>query len=184
MRALAVIAKSFAVVARHDDERAIHLPMRPQPLEHARDLFVRERDLAVVRRARPRRESRRRRVRRVRIVEVNPQEERGWGPGAGGLVPGPFEPGDCAIDHFGRGTLGFEAFAGVWISCDLIVVGVEPLRETEAMVEHERADECCGAVAGFLEQPRDRRMPGVERVDAVFADTVFRRRQASHDGGV
>ena len=75
VRALAVVAKPFSVIARDDDERAVHLAMRAQPLEHARDLFVRERDLAIVRRARPRGEPRRRRVRRVRIVEVNPDEE-------------------------------------------------------------------------------------------------------------
>src|SRR2546423_1986046 len=85
------------------------------------------------------------------------------------------EPRERAIDHCRRRTFGFEPLARVGIAPDLIVVGVEPLREAEAAVEDERADERGGAVAGPLQQARDRRMRLRPRSRTVLADALLRR---------
>ena len=76
VRPLAVLAEPLAMIPRDDDERAIEIGVFTQRFEHHVELRVGVRDLAVVRRSRPRRELRRRRVGRVRIVKVDPHEER------------------------------------------------------------------------------------------------------------
>ena len=89
MTALVVLAKPLAMVRQDDQQRVLAVAGRAQRLQHAPELRVGERDLAVVR---PIREAllerRRRRVGRVRVVEMDPREERGGRigePGYGGL---------------------------------------------------------------------------------------------------
>ena len=173
VRALAMVAQSFAVIAGNDDDGTSHQPARAERVEQARELRVGVCDLAVVRRRGPRAELGRRIVRGVGIVEVDPQKK--WLMADGRWLAA--EPGERAVDDRRRRSLGFEAIGRVGIARDLIVVGVEPLRQAEAAIEHERADKRRGLVAGVLQSPRDRLVRLGQRVDPVFADAVRRRQQ-------
>src|SRR6266542_5586441 len=101
VRELAVIAESLTVIPGNDDDRPIALSRSIQPLEHARDLRVGERDLAVVgASARLCEELLRRIVRRMRIVEMNPREER--------LRSGAPEPAERGVHHHVAAALRLE----------------------------------------------------------------------------
>src|ERR671934_382815 len=82
---------------------------------------------------------RRRRVRRMRIVKMDPHEER-WTSRA-------FQPRERAIDHGRRRTLCLETIRGCGIARNLVVVRVEPLREAEAAIEDEGTHKRRGSVA-------------------------------------
>ncbi len=73
----AVIANPFAVIGHHRDQRAIELSRLLEGGDQPRNAAVDVCDFAVVRRGtEPRFERSRRIVRRVRVVEMNPGEER------------------------------------------------------------------------------------------------------------
>jgi hypothetical protein len=192
VRPLAVIAESLAMVAGHHDDRPALERDRVQPLQHSGHLRIGVGDLGVVAGSRVDGDARRRIVGRVGIVEVEPDEEWSLVLGAWSLVrprslvrPSslvPYlQPRGRAIDDDRRWPFGLEAFGGVRIAWDLIVVGVESAREAEAAIEHERADERGGAVAGRFEQRGDGWMGRVGLIDAVFADAVLRWKQAGQD---
>ena len=101
MRRLAVIAEPFAVITGDGDDRARGAARRIQPLQDAADLRVRERDFPVVRVSLGLlQELLWRIVRRVRVVEMDPREERT------GIVA--LEPRKGGIDHDIAAALGFE----------------------------------------------------------------------------
>ena len=145
MRPLAVVAESFAVIAGDDDHRLVCQTAIVQPGEHARDLRIGVRDFAVVRALRTCAEFGRRVVGGVRIVEMDPYEERSSLLVAG--CRGLLEPGEGGVDHGGCGPFRFETLGRPRIARDAIVVGIEALGEAVAAIEHERADECSGAVS-------------------------------------
>ena len=183
MRSLAVLAEALAVVAEDHDKRGpAGARLRDSP-EQPACLGVGVRHFAVVgipARARPC--VGRRRVGRMRIIEVGPHEVRPARRPAR-LLSFP-QPGDGAIGHRRRRTLRFEVERCARGSGDLIVVGVEPWRQAELAIEHERADEGGRLEAGVLEQRRERRARAVEAVHAVQPDACRRRNGAGHQADV
>ena len=163
------------MIARDDDQSARVEAGRAQPVEDARDLGIGVRDLTVVGALRARRKLRRRTVGSVRIVHVDPHEE--W------LMAAAFalQPRERRVDDRRCRPFGIEAIARLRIASNAIVVRVEALRQPEAAVEDEGADERRRLIAGALEQTRDRRVIVGQRVDAVFADAMDGRRQAGED---
>jgi hypothetical protein len=91
------------------------------------------------------------------------------------------KPRERAIDDGRCRPLRFETLGRVRIARDLIVVGVESLREPEASIEHEGADKRRRLVPGRLQQARDRRMRVAQRIDAVLAHAVDRRQESRED---
>src|SRR4029077_1372227 len=95
---------------------------------------------------------RRRIVGRVRVVQMNPNEERGW--------PAFAEPGDRVLHHVSRATLDgvvaalirtmFGSEAGV----EEIEPSVEPRRHAGFWIEDERTDEGPGVVSTLLQDFR------------------------------
>ena len=76
VRQLVMIAESFAMIGHHEDHRVLVPAGGPERVEHAANLCVGERNLAIVGTSGKLLTVRRRRiVGRVRIVEVHPQEE-------------------------------------------------------------------------------------------------------------
>ena len=77
-------------------------------------------------------------------------------------------------------VMGFVAYLNVGMR-KAIVVLVESVIEPEPPVEHERADERAGPIAGLLEDSRQRRHIGAQARRAVGVDTVMERQAAGQD---
>ncbi len=203
VRVLAVFAERLAVIAGDDDQRlGAHRRQRAEQTIHRP---IRHRDLIVV--PLERRTSRSRvAVRRVRFEEVDPQEEGGWGLGAGGMIRGRClvcsrsragATADCRLTTGDRGLatddcgeprdrfvddLGAWAFVGkaaVRGARKAIAVDVEAAVETELMIEREGGDEGAGPEAARVQFGRERRHAR-RHVHAVVAGAVAGRVAAAH----
>ena len=99
------------------------------------------------------------RVRRVRLEQMHPEKER---------LAGTREPRRRPGDGVGAGALG---------TVDLIVVFVEPARQSVALAEHDRADERARRIPGRLQHLRVGRDALREREEMVVAHAVRGRKQ-------
>src|SRR5439155_18211415 len=155
------------------DDRVVSNAQLAELVEQRRDDRVRERDLAVIRAVRERgTEWRRRVIRLVRIVQMQPREERrAAGPGVL-LEPG----GERELGAI-PAALRLEADDLRLRSLHAVVVDVEPARETVAAIQDERAHELRGPVALLLQRGRER-LERIRQIEvAVVPDAVFERIQ-------
>src|SRR5258708_428801 len=129
MGQLTVLAERFTVVADEDDDRLLPIDRGQQTPYLSIDVG----DLAVVRL----RVRRRRCIRGVRIVEVDPGEER-----SGVAV---LQPVQGTVDRVAAPSLRIVGRRAARVADHGIVVNVESTIETESMIEHERADKRTGA---------------------------------------
>ena len=175
---LAVVAEALAVIAHHQDDGAIVDAERFELRDHPRHLAVGERDFAVV--GMPlvaRRERLRRAVRRVRVVEVQPGEK--------GLAAARVQPGERLIDDVVGGALdGAERDPARLAEIELVVVGVEPLRDPPLGIEHVGADEPRRAIAAPFQDLRERDLLVAEEEAAVVAHPVLGREAAGEHARV
>src|SRR5437016_12764744 len=112
----------------------------------------------------------RRSVWSVRIVQMDPGEER--------PRIRPPKPPERPIDRLASSAFRLERRGGiVWIARDFVVVSLESAIQTETAIEHERADEGSGAVAGFRKE-RCQRLPLGKFSDTVVSQAVMQRQQA------
>ena len=167
MLGLAVLAQALAMVAGDDDRLRARDPVEglddpPELLVH-RGHFP---QVGVLRVAAAERLGRR--VRRVRLVVMDPEEERLRGSGA--------QKRECSLGRLAAGA--FRAPGR-----ELVVVDVEASREPEAAGERKRRNERAGPVAR-LSKPLGGDGPILREVPGVFMDAVPRRLQARHHGGV
>ncbi len=172
--AFAVLAEPLAVIGSDDHQGPIEDPRLAQAGEEPAQLRVHVGDLPVVRaRGEGGVVRRRRLVRRVRIEQVRPEKEP-----AGPVGHGPV--GGARQDLPGAPLLEVELPAA-GPARHRVVVGGEPLVETELVVQNERPDERPGGEPLPGEDLRDglhlRRQP--ER--AVRAHAVPGRGEARHD---
>jgi hypothetical protein len=171
VRQLAVVAEAFSMIGEHDDIDVLVAAGRAKRVEDAADLLVGEGDLAVVRTAgKTTAEGFRRIVRGVRIVEMQPREER---------PRRALKPANRGVGHFVGASLS-ALFARTRF-VKLLVEGVEALREPECRGDRIRADEGGGAVAKLLQATGRGRIPRSEREDDVAADAVGRRISTGED---
>ncbi len=166
---LAVVAEPFAVI-RDDGDRARLGDVARERRDEASELRVHRRDLTKVRVARVARAVRLRRlVRRVRIVVVDPEEERRLPRGGSSSASAA-----SVVSRDDRST----APAG-----KLVVIDVETACQAEPARERERRDERRGAVAGGVEAlGEERRL--VRQAAAVLVNAVAGRIEAGHHRGV
>ena len=166
VRLLAVLAEALAVVGGDEHERAGEGARLLEPPQQPRELLVDERDLAVVRRiGEARGEARGRLVRRVRVVVVDPQEERA-------AVRGRVHPPQDGVRRRVGEALDVQRAARVVALRQVVVVHVEGAVEAEAAVQREARHERRRAVARLAEVlgggPHVRR----QRVTSVVPDAV------------
>ena len=182
VRPFAVPAEALSVVADHHDGRLTVETVRLQPRQQPPHLLIGEGDLAVVEaghaaRAELRAEGLRRLVGRVRVVEVDPGEER--------LLRAALEPGQRSVDHLVGGPLhAAEVEVLVLLQVEAIVVDLEALVEAPPAVEDERADERSRRVALLPQGFGDRLLLRPQRGVSVDAHAVMGRVHARHDRGV
>ena len=162
------------MIARDDDDRP--RARIAERVEQPPELRVRERHFRVVRPLhrprKPRRIVLRRRIRRVRIVHVDPGEERLLG-----LLP---QPSRRLIHHFVPRPLRRvdPRRELVLREVEVVEIGVEPLSDPPPSVEDERADEPAGAVALPLQHLGQGRLLIADVELAVVADAVEGRERA------
>jgi hypothetical protein len=174
VRHLAVVAQTLAMIGGDGNDGATGLTRRVQPLQHAADLRIGKRDLAVVGNVPGSGQILRRRiVRRVRIVKMNPREER--------TRVGGRKPSERGVHDRVAAALGLEHRRPRRIAIDAIVVDVEPIGQAEAPVQHIRPHERTGPVAAVLQHPGNRRMPRRESAGSVHAYPILRRQLTGHD---
>jgi len=178
VRGLAVVAQALAVIAHHDDDRLLVEPASAQQVEHAPDLAVGKRHLTVVRVPLvARRERLGRAVRRVRIVEVNPREER--------RVPGPVDPRQGLVHHLVGGPLDRRQRHGPRLGeVEVVEVGVEALVGPPLRVEDVGGHERARPVPALLEHLGERDLLGPEEEPAVVAHAVLGRELPGEDARV
>jgi hypothetical protein len=172
VRPLAVLSEPLSVIGGDGDEQPPDRP-RARGRQDAAEARVRVGDLALVRAARERLALRRGRVvRSVRVVEVHPREERPR------LLA---DPGLGGGRDLAAAPLGLQDGGALHVALDAVVVAVEAARETEAPVQHVRADERAGRVPARLQHGRER--PGLrgEHVRPVVVHAVVRRLQPGED---
>ena len=133
----------------HDDERGLELSRRAKALEKPAELRVGERHFVVIRigdslfgRA----------IRRVRVEQVHPGKPgaRGWGLGAS-CWAATENPIAGELRDTIRAALGEPERDRSRVASHSVVVGIEPSAQAETGIEHERTDECPGAIAGVVE---------------------------------
>ena len=179
---LAVAAQGLAVVAHHDDDGPVLDPLRPQPRKAAPHLLVGEGDLSVVEAAQAaplvlRAEGLRGLVGSVRVVQMDPREERPL------LVD--VEPREGGVhDLVGRSLHGPQVQVLVLPEVEAVVVDVEALIEAPAPVQHERRDPGSRGVASLRKRLGDRGLGRAQGRVAVDAHPVVGGVGAGHDRGV
>ena len=163
--ALAVIAKTFSVIGDRDDERAIETALTLEQRDQPRHARVHIGDFAVVRpRAIRRVEGRRRGVRRVRVVQVDPGEER--------LIAGLLgDPRAGGVHDRSATALRLELHRRVE-AVELRVELVESLREAVLAAENKCADEAARTVSGSLQHLGERGRLFGHRRRRVIADAI------------
>ncbi len=146
-------------------------------LEEPADLLVDGGDLAVVRPAGVAlAEGIRRLVGSVRVVEVDPEEERP-------LVVLP-EPGKGPVHDLAAGPFRLQNHGLARSALDLVVVDLEAVGEAEAAVEHEGADEGAGAEPLAGEHGGESRLVAREGARAVVAQSMVKRQQPGEQAGM
>ena len=173
-----MVAEALAVVADDDNHRAVVEAERLELGDDAADLAVGEGNLAVVRVSLvTRRERLGRVVGRVRVVEVDPGEER-----RALRVPNPRQG---LVHDLVAGPLDVrQRHAALPAEVEVVEVGVESLVDPPLAVEHVRADEPAGAVAPRLQDLGERELFGAEEEAAVVAHAVLGRELAGEQARV
>jgi hypothetical protein len=166
VRALAVLAETLAVISRNDDDRTA--PPFGEPRQKPPDLDVHRRDLALVGVVTEAlREWRRRLVSPVRVVVVNPKEER--------------LPGRC--DDRERTARGRRS-ASLSLPIEALVVNAESGVRAPGRVENRGGHDGGGPIAGGGETGRERGDVPVVLRGPVVAHSVGDRRAAGQNGKV
>ena len=189
---LAVLAQHLAVVAEHGHHRAPQASVGLERVEHAPELRVGGGDLGVVgafERARKlRRVLPRRGVGGVRVVEVDPEEERPLALRR--------EPAQRLVHRLVPRALD-RVHPRLFLEpaqVEVVEVALEALVDAPARVEHEGRDEPSGPEAAGLQDLGERLLLLAQVVAAVVADGVaggegpgeergVRRQRERHDGG-
>ncbi len=164
MLALAVLAEALAVIADHRHHPGSAAPPRAETVEQPTHLAVDRLDLALVATARA---VARPIVGRVGIVEMHPQEKRSRGLDGGARR-------ERGVDDRRCRALGIAELAGA-LRGHAVVVEIEAAAESEAAIEHPRADHRQGRVAAAAQQLGQRRDRRRERPLAVVAQSVLIR---------
>ena len=139
MRPLTVTSQRLAMIADDDDDGALVDARAPQPGEEPIHLLIDERDLAVVRSGRTStaelgHQRLRRLIRSVRVVEMDPGEER---PGLAFV-----QPTERGIEDLIGGPLNRREVQLLDLAhIELVVVRAEALIESPAAVENESPNE-------------------------------------------
>ena len=175
-----VLAERLAVIGGDHHQRAVGNTERGQPRQEPPEDLIRVRDLAVVWGLGVTGLVRRRsRVRRVRVVEVDPGEER---PAPGGRA---LDPWARTLFHLRRAPLVLGEEGGpLPARLERVVELVEPAIQTRLGVHNERPDESPGHVRLALEDLGQRPVGSPERRGEVVADAVLERVEPGEDGRV
>ena len=145
VRPLAMTPEPLAMISDDDDDCAFVEARVAEPRQTSIHLLIREGDLPVVSSCRTARAKLRREglgwlVRRVRIVEMNPREERS------ALVA--VQPTERGVHHLvGRPLYPGEIEVLEFPEIELIVVGSKALVEAPSAIENERSQERAGLIS-------------------------------------
>ena len=166
------------MVAHDDDDRAVVDAELLQLRDDAGDLAVGEGNLAVVGVPLvPRGERLGRVVRRVRVVQVDPGEER---PAFGAV-----DPRERLVDRLVAGPLdGAQRHRALLAEVEVVEVGVEALVDAPLRVEDVGGDEAAGAVAVGLQDLGERQLVRAEEEASVVAHAVLGRELAGEQARV
>ena len=173
MLVLAVVIQPFAMVREEDDQSAVVDAALLEELQEGSDDLVGPRDLAVVVQLVPGEIRLGGLVGRMRLEKMQKSEERLTRMPRDPLrqqrlrvVAAALHPRDGLADPGGL---------------DVVLVKVEPPRDSRRMRQNDRRDGATGRVALLLERAGDRRRPEPERVSKVVAHAVLRGQQSRHD---